>query len=161
MKTPAFAIARISTSLIAGVIFGLGLAVSGMLDPVRVRGFFDVTGNFDPSLGFVIAGALLVSGLGYLASRRLSRPLLDSEFYLPKRNDIDLRLILGSVIFGAGWGMAGLCPGPAVASLSLMLPPTFLFTATMVLGIVAYDHWAQPKGKGAAKQPADAVDAQV
>lgn len=161
MKSLTVASARIAAGLACGVVFGTGLAISGLIDPTRVRGFLDVTGKFDPSLGFALAGALLVSGLGYVYSRRLSRPLLDQEFYLPKRRDIDVRLVLGSIVFGVGWGMSGLCPGPAIASLSLLLPPTFLFTATMVLGIIAYDHWAQPKQKAAVKQPADAVDAQV
>jgi uncharacterized membrane protein YedE/YeeE len=158
MKIRALAIARIFAALAIGMIFGTGLAISGMIDPTRVRGFLDITGNFDPSLGLVFAGALIVSTIGYHLSRRIQRPLLDSTFHVPQGRAIDLRLVAGSVIFGVGWGMAGLCPGPAIASLSMFLAPTFLFTATMVLGIIAYDHWAQPKATDRIKSP---VDAQV
>jgi uncharacterized membrane protein YedE/YeeE len=161
MNTRFSAIGRIVTGLAAGLIFGLGLSISGMLDPARVRGFLDVAGKFDPSLGFVLAGAVLVSGLGYLASRRVSRPLFDGKFHVPARHDIDWRLILGSVIFGIGWGMAGLCPGPAIASLSLGIAPTFLFTATMLLGIILYDRFAQPSSSLAAKKLKEPVDSQV
>lgn len=158
MNARASAIARIVTGLVAGAIFGFGLSISGMLDPARVRGFLDVAGKFDPSLGFVLAGAVLVSGLGYLLSRRLSRPAFDRAFHLPTRNDIDTRLILGSAIFGIGWGLSGLCPGPAIASLSLGLAPTFLFSATMLLGIVLYEQWAPRSDTATKKQQ---VDSQV
>ncbi|WOJ90304.1 YeeE/YedE family protein [Methylocapsa polymorpha] len=126
-----------------GAIFGFGLSLSGMLDPARVRGFLDIAGHFDPSLGFVLAGAVAVSGLGYLISRRLPRPALDASFHLPKRKDIDRRLLIGAAIFGVGWGAAGLCPGPAIASLALGIAPIFLFTAMMLLGVAIHDHWPE------------------
>jgi uncharacterized protein len=106
-------------ALASGVIFGFGLSLSGMLDPARVRGFLDIAGQFDPSLAFVLAGAVAVSSAGYLISRRLRHPLLDSMFHLPVKQDIDLALVAGAAIFGVGRGMSGLCPGPAIASLAL------------------------------------------
>jgi hypothetical protein len=159
MKIHTLAIARIAASLITGVIFGLGLAISGMLDPARVRGFLDVAGKFDPSLGFVFAGALSVSALGYWLSRKFSRPAFESAFHLPPRGRIDAKLVAGSALFGLGWGMSGLCPGPAIASLSIGLAPTFLFASTMIFGIALYDQLTRPEAK-----PADAkesLDAQV
>jgi uncharacterized membrane protein YedE/YeeE len=150
---------QIAVALSAGVIFGFGLALSGMLDPKRVRGFLDVAGAFDPTLGFVLAGALVVSGLGYALSRRTRRPLLDVTYHVPARHDIDLRLLGVAAIFGVGWGMAGLCPGPAIASLSLGLPETFVFTATMLAGILLHDTRAGAKArktKGLAHRDADA-----
>jgi uncharacterized protein len=93
-------------ALASGVIFGFSLSLSGMLDPARVRGFLDIAGQFDPSLAFVLAGAVAVSSAGYLISRRL-HPLLDSMFHLPVKQDIDLALVAGAAIFGVGWGMSG------------------------------------------------------
>ncbi len=135
------ALAQNLAALAAGVIFGFGLSLSGMLDPARVRGFLDVAGHFDPSLAFVLAGAVAVSGLGYLISWRLPRPAFDASFHLPQRTDIDRRLVVGAAIFGVGWGAAGLCPGPAIAGLSLGLAPIFAFAAMMLLGVLIHDHW--------------------
>jgi uncharacterized membrane protein YedE/YeeE len=132
---------RLLSALLCGVIFGFGLSLSGMLDPARVCGFLDVFGAFDPTLAFVLAGAVAVSAGGYLLSRRLGAPLLGGEFHIPARQEIDRPLILGAAIFGVGWGMGGLCPGPAIASLSLGLVPTFVFTAMMLAGILLHDRW--------------------
>ncbi len=151
-------VSRILVSMAAGAVFGFGLALSGMLDPARIRGFLDIFGQFDPSLAFVLAGAVMVSSAGSLMSRRLSRPLLDRSFYLPSKNHIDLPLVSGAVIFGAGWGMSGLCPGPAIASLTLGLVPPFIFAAAMLAGILLHDHWPrirQRLEKGFARRPAD------
>ena len=104
-------LARTFVGLIAGAMFGFGLSLSGMLDPARVRGSLDVAGHFDPSLAFVLAGAVAVSGVGYLISRALRRPLLGGDFQLSARKAIDRPLILGAAIFGVGWGASGLCPG--------------------------------------------------
>lgn len=164
MKPEALAALRIVTALLSGVIFGFGLALSGMMDPTRVRGFLDIAGKFDPSLGLVLAGALAVSGLGYALSRRTPRPLLDEAYHLPARHDIDGKLLLGAAIFGAGWGMAGFCPGPAIASLSLGLAQAFVFTSMMLAGILLHDWFARAKAQGLARSrtstPQDA-DAQV
>jgi hypothetical protein len=151
--------AQIVTALLAGGIFGFGLALSGMMDPMRVRGFLDIAGKFDPSLAFVLVGAVAVSGLGYAISRRTRVPLFDTAFHLPTRRDIDGKLLGGAAIFGIGWGMAGFCPGPALASLSLGLTQTFVFTATMLAGILLHDSFASFASSAraaSARQDADA-----
>lgn len=141
---------RLAAALASGLLFGFGLSVSGMLDPARVRGFLDITGAWDPSLAFVLAGAVAVAGLGTILRRRLARPVLAPRFELPTGTAIDGRLVAGSALFGIGWGMAGLCPGPAVASLVLGLVPTAVFVAAMLAGMVAYGangQWRMANGK--------------
>jgi uncharacterized membrane protein YedE/YeeE len=130
---------RTITALICGSLFGLGLSISGMLDPHRVRGFLDVTGAWDPSLIFVLAGGVIVATIGYRLSRLLPRPLLDRRFDLPTKTAVDAPLLLGSAIFGIGWGITGFCPGPAIASLTLGIGPSFLFVVTMLVGMIAHD----------------------
>ena len=131
--------AQIFVALAAGLIFGFGLALSGMLNPARVQGFLDIFGNWDPSLAFVLGGAVVVAFGGVALARRMNRPAFEPAFHLPEMNRIDGRLILGSAIFGLGWGLGGFCPGPAVASLSLGLWQTALFVAAMVTGMVVHD----------------------
>lgn len=126
---------------LSGLIFGFGLSLSGMLDPARVRGFLDPMGAWDPSLAFVLGGAVSVAMIGTRLSRRLQQPLLDSSFHLPTGTRIDRPLLLGSALFGVGWGMAGLCPGPAVASLTLGIAPTALFVIAMVAGMRLHDRF--------------------
>ncbi|MGL4288189.1 MAG: DUF6691 family protein [Phreatobacter sp.] len=130
---------RLLAALASGTVFGFGLSLSGMLDPARVRGFLDVTGAWDPSLAFVLGGAVLVAGIGVWLQRRLERPAFDRTFHLPAKTAIDGRLVAGSALFGIGWGMAGLCPGPAVASLTLGLAPTMLFVVAMAVGMIVHD----------------------
>jgi uncharacterized membrane protein YedE/YeeE len=130
---------RVLSALLAGVTFGFGLSLSGMLDPARVRGFLDVAGDWDPSLMFVLAGAVAVGAIGHLLSLRLPHPAFDRTFHLPEKRTVDARLVGGSALFGIGWGMAGLCPGPAVAGLALGLPPTFVFVAAMIAGMILHD----------------------
>jgi len=130
---------RVVAALLSGAIFGFGLALSGMLNPARVRGFLDIARDWDPTLGFVLAGAVLVSAAGMALMRRMAKPLLDSRFHLPETEVIDRRLIAGSAIFGIGWGMVGLCPGPALALLSPGLPAVVLFVAAMFAGMAAHD----------------------
>jgi uncharacterized protein len=122
----------------AGLLFGLGLALSGMLDPARVRGFLDVGGAWDPSLAFVLGGAVSVSALGYGLARRLPRPALAETFDLPTSRRIDAPLVLGAALFGIGWGLSGFCPGPAVAALSTGAAPVLVFVAAMLLGMTAH-----------------------
>jgi uncharacterized membrane protein YedE/YeeE len=127
-------------TLFSGTMFGLGLALSGMLDPVRVRGFLDVTGNWDPSLAFVMGGAFAVTTLGVAASKRMKKPAFASGFGLPTNTkQIDFRLIAGSSLFGIGWGIAGLCPGPAVSLLSTGLPIIVAFIVAMAAGMLLHD----------------------
>ena len=125
--------------LIAGALFGAGLAVSQMVDPAKVQGFLDIAGiaggTWDPSLAFVMAGALAVTAIGYRLAVRRAAPLMAEQFSLPTRRDIDTRLIAGAVIFGAGWGLAGYCPGPAVASLAFGNAEILAFVVAMLVGM--------------------------
>ena len=132
---------RALAALLSGTIFGFGLALGGMLDPSVIRGFLDFAGAFDPRLGFVFAGALAVSAAGYAFSRRLQRPALGEGFALPAEPKIDAPLVAGSALFGIGWGMVGLCPGPAISGLALGVSSIFVFTAAMLAGMAAYELW--------------------
>lgn len=129
---------RIVAALLAGLLFGVGLALSGMMDPARVLGFLDVAGAWDPSLAFVLGGAVAVAALGTVIAGLREHPVLADVFDVPTRRRIDARLIGGSALFGIGWGLAGFCPGPALAALSLGLPKAFLFVGAMILGMVIF-----------------------
>ncbi|MFO1037271.1 MAG: DUF6691 family protein [Geminicoccaceae bacterium] len=120
-----------------GLLFGAGLGLSGMTDPAVVLGFLDVTGSWNPALAFVMAGALVVTFLGYRLAWRRPAPLWADRFQLPTSTAIDLRLIGGAALFGIGWGLAGWCPGPAIASLSLLTSPLIAFLAAMLAGLAA------------------------
>ena len=123
------------TSFIAGIIFALGLGLSGMTRPIKVIGFLDFFGNWDPSLACVMIAAIGVFFVAYRISQKLSSPLLAEKFALPRRADLDGRLILGAAIFGAGWGLGGFCPGPAITSLASGAMPVVIFVVTMAIGI--------------------------
>jgi len=128
----------LASSLLAGLLFGLGLALSGMMDPDRVLGFLDVAGAWNPSLAFVLGGAVSVSAASYAVASRLRRPLAAPRFEIPRTQIIDGRLIAGSALFGIGWGLIGLCPGPALADLALGLAPVALFVAAMLTGMLIH-----------------------
>ena len=117
-----------------GVLFGLGLILSGMTDPRKVLGFLDLAGDWDPSLALVMGGAIAVGVLAFALARRRGSSLLGSPLHLPGNTRLDRRLILGSLTFGVGWGLAGLCPGPAIAALAIQPAPALLFIAAMALG---------------------------
>lgn len=127
---------RVALAAASGLIFGLGLALSQMMNPAKVLGFFDVFGTWDPTLAFVMAGALTVTIPGFWLTKRMSHPMTESEFHLPTRAEVDRRLVLGSAIFGAGWGIIGLCPGPAFAGLALLRPESWIFFAAMIAGMI-------------------------
>ena len=129
--------AKTASAFAVGLLFGLGLLVSGMADPAKVLAFLDVTGRWDPSLAFVMAGAVAVSATGYLVARRRGRPLLASRLEIPNRRDLDPRLIAGAAVFGLGWGLAGLCPGPALTLLTVAPAQAATFVA-MVVGMLAF-----------------------
>jgi uncharacterized membrane protein YedE/YeeE len=129
---------KAAVGLLSGLIFGLGLALSGMLDPARVLGFLDVAGHWDPTLAFVLAGAVAVSFAGYRLSLRMARPAFAERFDVPVATRIDRRLLAGAVLFGIGWGLAGFCPGPAIASFGLLRAGSLLFVAAMLIGMAIY-----------------------
>ncbi len=129
---------RMAVALFAGALFGLGLAVSGMMNPAKVIGFLDVAGEWDPTLAFVMGGALLVTIPAFRLTLKRSRPLLADGFVLPTRDTLDARLLGGAALFGVGWGLSGFCPGPAVAALTTGLAPVFVFVAAMLAGMALH-----------------------
>lgn len=120
---------------VAGLLFGSGLVISGMLDPAKVLNFLDFAGSWDPSLAFVLGGAVIVAAIGFRIAGRRTRPILARRFHWPTRSDIDARLLIGPAIFGIGWGLSGFCPGPAVASLALLAPGTIVFVVALLAGM--------------------------
>ena len=121
--------------LLSGCLFGFGLTISGMLDPSKVQAFLNITQNWDPSLVFVMFGGILTTSIGYYFTLKSSSPLYDSKFHIPVIKHIDKRLISGSFLFGIGWGLGGLCPGPAVAILSNSFFPAINFLIAMLIGL--------------------------
>jgi len=126
------------TSFLIGLLFGLGLIVSQMINPAKVIGFLDVAGSWDPSLAFVMGGALVVTGVGYKLLNRRKRPLLVIDFIMPDKTQLDARLIGGAAIFGVGWGLVGLCPGPALAALGTGATDAVIFCVAMIVGMAAF-----------------------
>lgn len=127
-------------NLAAGLIFGVGLILSGMADPAKVLNFLDLAGSWDPSLAFVMLGAISVTAVGYALARRRTAPILEPAFDLPPTTPIDRPLLIGSAIFGLGWGLSGFCPGPALTSLALAAPGTLVFVPAMIAGMAVADH---------------------
>jgi uncharacterized protein len=131
-------------SLLCGFIFGLGLVISQMVSPTKVLAFLDVFGipggSWDPSLAVVMAAGLAVAGSGYVLIRRRP-PLFGAESTWPTKKDIDRRLVGGAVLFGIGWGLVGLCPGPAIANLATLSAPVIVFVIAMAVGMLAHDLW--------------------
>jgi uncharacterized membrane protein YedE/YeeE len=128
-------------SFVCGLVFGFGLLISGMTDPVKVLGFLDVLGPWDPTLVFVMAGAAGISAAGYTAARLVGAPLLAAQSMWPTLKNIDAPLIGGAVLFGIGWGLVGICPGPALVNLGTLSPRVAVFVVAMVLGILLHDAW--------------------
>lgn len=129
------------TALIAfasGLVFGLGLIVSGMANPAKVLGFLDLAGPWDPSLAFVMGGAVLITAVGFAVLRRRRASLTGEPLRWPTATRIDLRLALGSLAFGAGWGLAGFCPGPALVAAAAGVPQALIFVAAMLVGMAIY-----------------------
>lgn len=127
------------TSLLAGLLFGLGLIISGMANPVKVQGFLDLAGHWDPSLAMVMAGAIGIGGVTFMLARRRQLSLLGLPMQLPANNTITARLVLGSAAFGIGWGMAGFCPGPALVAMGAGYPKAAGFVAAMVAGMGVFE----------------------
>jgi len=148
-------------SFACGLIFGFGLLISGMTDPVKVLGFLDILGPWDPTLAFVMVGALAVSSAGFAFAKHRGAPVLASQCLWPERKSIDASLVTGSVLFGIGWGLVGLCPGPAIENLATLSPRVVLFVATMLLGMMLQEVWqrhargARPPGGAAVEEAVD------
>ena len=126
-------------ALLAGLLFGIGLMVSGMANPAKVLGFLDLAGQWDPSLAFVMAGAIAIGSLAFSAARHRNRSYLGLPMQLPISRDITPRLIFGSTAFGVGWGLAGFCPGPALVAIGAGYPKAVGFVAAMAAGMAAVD----------------------
>jgi uncharacterized protein len=131
-------------SFISGVVFALGLGISGMTRPVKIIGFLDFAGHWDPSLAFVMIGAIAVYFIAYRWIRTRSAPLLTEKFSVPQRTDVDRNLVAGAAVFGAGWGLGGFCPGPALAALASGAAPVIVFVAAMAAGMYLQGMMARP-----------------
>ena len=131
-------------ALIAGALFGVGLMLSGMANPAKVLGFLDLFGQWDPSLAFVMAGAIAVGVIAFFVARRRGRSWLGTPIQLPSATGVTARLVLGSAVFGIGWGLAGFCPGPALVALGAGVPKAVGFVAAMLAGMAVFS-WLQRK----------------
>lgn len=127
------------TSLLAGLVFGLGLIVSGMANPAKVLGFLDLSGRWDPSLAFVMAGAIAVGVVAFFAARKRTVSWMGAEMKLPTARRIDRRLVMGSMLFGIGWGIAGFCPGPGLVALGMGETKAMVFVAAMLAGMGVFE----------------------
>lgn len=126
---------RLLPPLLSGTLFGAGLALGGMTNPERVRGFLDLFGDWDPTLAFVMGGAVIVMAIAWRFREHIDHPLFAEKFSLPDRSDLTGRLIFGSALFGIGWGIAGLCPGPGIAALVIEPASAAIFVAAMIAGM--------------------------
>lgn len=134
---------------LVGLVFGAGLLLSGMTDPGKVIGFLDVAGAWDPSLALVMGGAVIVGLLAFAVARRRTINFLGGAMHLPNSDDIDRRLLIGSLVFGVGWGLAGFCPGPAVVAMGAGVWQGLAFTLAMVAGMIVHELSSQPALDGA------------
>jgi uncharacterized protein len=141
---------HVVTAFNVGLVFGIGLIVAGMTDPAKVQGFLDLAGDWDPSLALVMGGAILVGLVAFRLAGKRERALLGDAMRLPTVTRIDRRLVLGGLAFGAGWGLAGFCPGPALASLATGGAKAMIFTGAMVAGMVVFE--CLERGRAALRQ---------
>ena len=141
------------TSFLAGLVFGLGLIVSGMANPAKVLGFLDLGGRWDPSLAFVMAGAIAVGAVAFAVARRRTRSLLGAAMQLPSLRSIDRRLLIGSAVFGIGWGIAGFCPGPALVAVGMGQAKALVFVIAMLAGMGFFEWLEWLEGRKEAKHP--------
>jgi uncharacterized protein len=132
-------------ALFCGLIFGAGLLISGMVQPAKVLAFLDIFGAWDPSLAVVMVAALVVSIPGFMLARRHARPILAPQSFWPTRTGLDRSLVIGSALFGIGWGLVGLCPGPALENLVTLSPRVIVFVVAMAGGMALHDFWQKPR----------------
>lgn len=144
-------------ALFVGLLFGIGLIVSDMNNPAKVLGFLDLAGAWDPSLALVMGGALIVGLLAFSFAGAMRKPLLGDEMCLPTATKVDRRLVVGALIFGAGWGLAGFCPGPALVSIAVGGTKPLLFSAAMLAGMIVFELLERLGGRRAPEKNADAA----
>ena len=137
------------SALLSGLVFGLGLIVSGMANPAKVLGFLDLAGAWDPSLALVMGGAILVGFFAFLIAKKRTRSFIGAEMKLPTTSSIDSRLLTGSALFGAGWGVAGFCPGPGLVALGMGEPKALVFVGAMLVGMMVFS-WREKRPNVAA-----------
>jgi uncharacterized membrane protein YedE/YeeE len=147
--------ALILASFASGLVFGIGLLISGMSEPAKVLGFLDIFGAWDATLAFVMAGAVAVASVGFALARRQGAPMFAPAFAWPSRRDIDAPLLVGSGLFGIGWGLSGICPGPALVNLAGLSAPIVVFVAAMVLGMFGFELWQRRSAAGKAAATPD------
>jgi uncharacterized membrane protein YedE/YeeE len=145
---------RIVLTYLTGLIFGIGISISGMANPAKVLNFFDIAGTWDPSLAFVMGGALAVAAIGYRLAFRRQAPLFDRNFHVPTSRVIDRKLVLGSATFGVGWGIAGFCPGGALPAIGTGVTEVFIFFVAMTAGILMAKSWMANSGRFSARKAA-------
>ena len=136
---------RIIAPLLCGLIFGAGLLISGMVQPAKVLGFLDIFGAWDPSLAVVMAAALAVSVPGFRLASRNTQPWFAGQYFRPGQSGIDVPLVAGAALFGIGWGLVGLCPGPALESLATLSPGIIVFVGAMALGMILHEFWSKSR----------------
>lgn len=141
-----------------GLLFGAGLLISGMTQPDKVLGFLDIFGAWDATLAFVMAGAVLITSLGFSLARRRGAPILATKLQWPTRSDIDAPLLTGAALFGIGWGLVGLCPGPAIVNLASLSLPVIVFVVAMAVGMLGFDLWRERASMRVAATAASATD---
>jgi len=141
-------------SFVCGLVFGFGLLISGMTQPEKVLGFLDIFGRWDPTLAFVMAAALVISSIGFALVRQQVRPGLAARHLWPIRTDIDRSLVVGSLLFGTGWGLVGLCPGPALVNLASLMPSVMVFVIAMAAGMILEGLWERRVPSAAADEDA-------
>lgn len=142
--------ARLLAALSAGLLFGAGLLASDMVNPARVLAFLDLAGDWDPTLAFVIGGALIPTVIAFAIARHMGHPVLEPGFHLPSRRDLDAPLIGGALLFGIGWGLVGFCPGPAIAVLAFGPWQGAVFVAAVLAGMILHRLWPEPNSPSAA-----------
>jgi uncharacterized membrane protein YedE/YeeE len=148
-------------SFLCGLVFGAGLLISGMTQTGKVLGFLDIFGAWDATLAFVMAGAVAVASIGFALARRRGTPILAAQLSWPTRKDIDAPLVIGAILFGIGWGLVGLCPGPALVNLASLSLPVIAFVVAMAAGMLGYEAWSKQSAstpsteKTAVATPAD------